>query len=639
MDIAVGLVSLVLAVLVLTAVAERLRLPTPVVLVAAGVAAAYVPGVPEVRLTEEIVLVGLLPPLLYSTALRTSLIDFRANRRSILLLSIGLVVFTAAGVAVVVRLVLPSVPWWAAFAIGAVVAPPDAVAATAVARRIGLPRKLVTVLEGESLLNDATALVALRTSLAAAGASVSVLQVGQDFAWTAVVGVLVGVLLFVVVGWVRRHLVDPVVDTTISLLTPFIAYVAAEELHASGVLAVVVSGLLLGHKAPVLQTPSSRISESLNWRTLAFVLEGAVFLLIGLQLRWILDDVGESGLAWPRIVGACLAVLVTVILLRLAWVFPVRRLLLERGVDRDQRQPWQQTAVVGWAGMRGVVTLAAAFAIDEDAPAREVLLLVAFTVTAGTLALQGLSLPWVVRRLGVPGPDPREDALARAELLQQATQAGLSRLQEVEARETLEDGDPVPDILRQRVEQRDFAAWERLGTVRGELGQVVRETPSERYTRIRLSMLDAERERVLSLRSSGRTPHEVVEEVLRILDVEESVLDARVEQRRSLTRSLDAEQPAPAPRGGARAIDACEHLASAPAGHAGSLPGACEDCIREGTAWVHLRQCTTCGHVGCCDSSPRRHAAAHYAGEGHPVMRSVEPGEDWRWCFVDEIVG
>ncbi|CAA9357586.1 MAG: Na+/H+ antiporter [uncultured Nocardioidaceae bacterium] len=636
--VALGLVSLVLAVLVLTAAAERVRFPPPVLLVAAGAAAAYVPGVPEVRLTAEVVLVGLLPPLLYSTALRTSLVDFTANRRSILLLSIGLVVFTTLGVAVVVRLVLPSVPWWTAFAIGAVVAPPDAVAATAVARRIGLPRRLVTVLEGESLLNDATALVALRTSLGAAMVSVSVVDVGVAFLETALGGVLVGVLVYLVVGWVRRRLVEPVIDTSISLVTPFIAYVAAEELHVSGVLAVVVAGLLLGHRAPVLQTPSSRISESLNWRTMAFLLEGAVFLLIGLQLRWILAEVQRSAVPGPRIAVACVAVLLAVVVLRLAWVFPVRRYLIDRGLDRDQRRPWQETAVVGWTGMRGVVTLAAAFAIPPDAPAREVLLLIAFTVTAGTLALQGLSLPWLVRRLGVPGPDPREDALARAELLQQATQAGLAKLEEVAAQEALEEGDPVPDVLRQRLEQRDFAAWERLGTVRGQLGEDVDETPTERYARIRLAMLDAERERVLELRKRGRTPHEVVEDVLRMLDVEESVLDARVAQRRALVESPAAGRRTRTPAASGRAVDACEHLAGA-AALAGPAPRECGDCLEEGLAWVHLRQCTACGHVGCCDSSPGRHADRHFNREGHPVMASVEPGEGWRWCFVDRIVG
>ena len=638
MHVALELVSLVLGVLVLTAVAERFRFPPPVLLVAAGAAAAYVPGVPEVRLSAEVVLVGLLPPLLYSTALRTSLVDFTANRRSILLLSIGLVVFTAVGVAAVVRVVLPSVPWWTAFAIGAVVAPPDAVAASAVARRIGLPRRIVTVLEGESLLNDATALVALRTSLGAAAVSVSLVDIGVDFLRTALGGVVVGVLLYGVVGWVRRHLVQPVIDTSISLVTPFIAFVAAEELHVSGVLAVVVAGLLLGHRAPVLQTPSSRISESLNWRTLAFLLEGAVFLLIGLQVRWILAEVEQSGVAWPRVAAVCAAVLLTVIVLRLAWVFPTRRYLVERGRGGDQRRPWQETAVIGWTGMRGVVTLAAAFAIPEDAPAREVLLLVAFTVTAGTLALQGLSLSWVVRRLGVPGPDPREDALARAELLQQATQAGLSKLAEVEAHEDLVEDDPVPTILRQRLEQRDFAAWERLATVRGQLGEDVEETPTERYARIRLAMLDAERERVLELRKRGRVPHEVVEDVLRMLDVEESVLDAHVEQHRAPARALVDQRTRTPVAGTGRVVDACEHLYTAPAVPA-PTPRECQDCRSEGLQWVHLRQCVACGHVGCCDSSPGRHAERHYAQDRHPVMRSVEPGEDWRWCFVDEIVG
>jgi hypothetical protein len=474
--------------------------------------------------------------------------------------------------------------------------------------------------------------------LTAAAVTLSVFEIGIDFIKTALGGVLVGVLMYLVVGWVRRHLVEPVIDTSISMVTPFIAYVIAEQRHVSGVLAVVVAGLLLGHKAPVLQTPSSRISESLNWRTLAFVLEGAVFLLIGLQLRWILAGVADSGMPWPRVAGVCAAVLAAVILLRLAWVFPVRRVLVDRGVHRSQRQPWQETAILGWTGMRGVVTLAAAFAIPADAPFREVLLLVAFTVTAGTLALQGLSLPWLVRRLGVPGPDPRQDALARAELLQQATQAGLAKLADIEATEEMEDGDPVPDILRQRLEQRDFAAWERLGTVRGSLGEHVEETPSERYARIRLEMLDAERERVLSLRSRGRTPHDVVEDVLRMLDVEESVLDSRVEQRSALTRSLESERGASNAAGAGRAIDACEHLTSAPHLN-GPRPRECPDCIAEGSLWVHLRQCTTCGHVGCCDSSPRRHAQAHYDGVGHPVMQSVEPGESWRWCFVDEIVG
>ena len=221
---------------------------------------------------------------MYAAAQGTSLVDFRANKRPILLLSVGLVAFTTLGVGWVAHLLLPGISWPIAFAIGAVVAPPDAVAATAIGRRIGLPRRIVTILEGESLLNDATALVALGTALAVAdGEGLNVGRVGLDFLIAAGGGVLVGFGFFLVVAKVRRHLEDPVLDSGLSLVVPFAAYALAEQVHASGVIAVVVAGLLLGHKAPILQTAQSRIAERLNWRTIAFVLENAVFLLIGLQ--------------------------------------------------------------------------------------------------------------------------------------------------------------------------------------------------------------------------------------------------------------------------------------------------------------------------------------------------------------------
>ncbi|HET6563516.1 MAG TPA: cation:proton antiporter [Marmoricola sp.] len=624
MHVALWMVSLAAVVVTVAAASRRVGLPAPVVLVAAGMAASYLPFVPEFRLTSELVLVGLLPPLLYNAALQTSLVDFTTHRRAILSLSIGLVAFTTAGVAVVLHVVLPGLTWPAAFAIGAVVAPPDAVAATAVGRRIGLPRRLVTILEGESLLNDATALVALNTAILAAAGTATFTRVEIDFAVAAGGGVACGVLVYVVVGWVRKHVTDPVIDTSVSLATPFVAYVAAEEVHASGVLAVVIAGLLLGHKAPVLQSASSRIAERLNWRTVAFLLENAVFLLIGLQASWIFGEVGRSQVAGSTIALACAAALVAVVVLRMLWVFPARY-LIPLGNDRS-RVPRSYTAVLGWAGMRGVVTLAAAFAIPAEAPHREVLLLVALVVTAGTLTLQGLSLPWLVRRLGVPAPDARADALVRAELLQLASRAGLARLARSESRSGAAGGEQdraVRDVLRTRLEQRDFAAWERLGPEEPE-----DETPSERYARLRLDMLAAERESVLEVRSRGQVPHEVVEEVLTALDVEESMIDQGVRRRRAFA---DAE-PAPAVE------PPCEHLRSAVL-----LPEPedrrCVDCVREGTTWVHLRQCLDCGHVGCCDSSPRRHATAHHRSTGHPVVRSAEVGEGWRWCFVDERVG
>jgi CPA1 family monovalent cation:H+ antiporter len=620
------MVCLVATVVATSALARRVDLPAPVLLVGVGVVGSYLPFVPEVRLTAEVVLVGLLPPLLYNAALQTSLIDFAAHKRSILSLSIGLVAFTTIGVGLVVHQVLPGVSWWAAFAIGAVVAPPDAVAATAVARRIGLPRRTVTILEGESLVNDATALVALQTAVMAASGAVTVWGVGRDFAWTALAGVGVGVGVYVVIGWVRCQVTDPVMDTSVSIVTPFVSYVAAEELHASGVLAVVVSGLLLGHRAPVIQTASSRIAERLNWRTVSFLLENAVFLLIGLQTSWILGEVAASDLSATRIGTVCVLVLLTVIALRMAWVFPARYLYADNGLGPRQRPPRSYTAVVGWAGMRGVVTLAAAFAIPVDAPHREVLLLIALFVTGATLGLQGLSLPWLVRRLRVPAPDPRADALARADLLQHATQAGLARLDEIDTEDDDQDR-LVRQVLRDRLRQRDFAAWERLGS-----GDGPGETPSERYARLRLDMLAAERARVLAIRDDGRMPHDVVEDVLASLDVEESMLGYRLERRRELGIDPEAEPDEH------RVADLCTHLHEA-----GAVPPPrareCEDCRLEGSTWVHLRQCLTCGRVTCCDSSPRRHSAAHYEATDHAVIGSAEPGERWRWCFVDELLG
>jgi CPA1 family monovalent cation:H+ antiporter len=535
------------------------------------------------------------------------------------------------GVAVVAYYVIPEVTWPAAFALGAVVAPPDAVSATAIGRRIGIPRRITTILEGESLLNDATALVALRTAIAvgAAGSSVTVWSVGFDFLRAAVGGVLVGLALYFIVGHVRRRVTDPVIDTSLSLLTPFVAYVAAESkwIHGSGVLAVVIAGLLLGHKAPVLQTATSRIAERLNWRTIAFLLENVVFLLIGLQARWIIGDVQESGVHATDVLKLCVATFVTVVVLRLVWVFPARFLLVRPGVDRETGEvpSWRHTTVLGWAGMRGVVTLAAAFAIPETFELRETLILAALVVAAGTLFIQGSTLPLLVRRLRLPAPDPREDALARAALFEKATAAGLQQLETHD-----HDADPYDTLaaLRSRAAQRNTAAWERLGGTRPD-----EETPSESYARLRLEMLDAERSKVLAVRSTGAIPHEVVEDVLAALDVEESMLDIHNERR----EDIDEENTV---SGRVGTIAACGHLEEAPRDVESEVERECQDCVREGhTHWVHLRKCLECGHMACCDSSPRQHASLHFQSSEHPVMRSVEPGEEWRWCFVDNRLG
>jgi Na+/H+ antiporter len=615
-EITALLCGLAVGVLACTWLAEKIDIPAPFVLILVGIAASYVPGIPDVELSEEVVLFGLLPPLLYAAAQGTSLVDFRVNRRPILLLSVGLVAFTTLGVGWVAHALLPGISWPIAFAIGAVVAPPDAVAATAIGRRIGLPRRIVTILEGESLLNDATALVALGTALAVAdGDGFNPGMVGLDFMLAAGGGIVVGLLMFKLVAMVRKHLEDPVLDSALSLVVPFAAYAIGEEVHASGVVAVVVAGLLLGHKAPILQSAQSRIAERLNWRTIAFVLENTVFLLIGLQARSIVTGAGEGTLSWGRIIAICAATLAACMALRLAWVFPARYLIVRPGPDpiTGRPVPWQNTFILGWAGMRGVVTLAAAFVIPEDTRYREVLLLMAFTVTAGTLFVQGMTLPWIARLLRVPSPDPVEDALARATLLQQASKAALHRLQELD----YEDSQGVVDLIRQRLDQRNFAAWERLSTVAD------RESPSDLYSRIRLSMLEAERAKVLKIRETGQVDSEVVADVLAMLDVEESMLDVATEERQELQEYSTQR----------RTGYSCADLDHYPVVETTPDP-VCQRCLDEGLEWVSMRQCLECGNLACCDSSIGQHATKHFHETTHPVMETAEPDENWRWCFV-----
>ena len=629
MDVALTLVSLVAIAVAVSAVSERFSVAAPLGLIVVGIAGSYLPFVPEFELTPDIVLIGLLPPLLYAAAIRTSLVDFRANKRPIALLSVGLVLFTTAGVAVLVHAVLPGVGWAAAFALGAVVAPPDAVAATTIARRVGLPRRIVTILEGESLVNDATAIVALRVSIAAAGGTVSVWEVGLGFVVSALGGAMVGVLVALVVGKIRRRIDDTLTDVAFSLLTPWLAYLAAEgihlpglDTHPSGVLAVVVAGLLLGHKSHLIQSASSRLFERTNWATISFVLENVVFLLIGLQIRDIVDALGDDdALSLGRVMAASVVVLVGVMVLRMVWVFPATYLprLIPAVGRSDPMPPWQFPAVVGWAGMRGVVTMAAVFLLPAGTDHRSALVMVAFVVTVGTLLIQGLTLPALVRWLGLRPPDPHEDNLEEAKVHQAASDAGLAYLEEHEAGRISES---VRQRLRQRATDRVHAVWERLGGI---------ETPSAQYSRARAAMLEVERAEVLRLRDEASIDQSILRRVLDDLDVEESILDRLSEDESTAERETELR-----PRSGG---GACEHLVEATTTPTPRTPEGCEECLRDGFDWVHLRLCMECGHVGCCESSPETHATRHFEETGHPVMRSFEAGEAWRWCFVDSLTG
>jgi CPA1 family monovalent cation:H+ antiporter len=616
-----ALVILALAAVagVVAGFARRFEWSEPLALIVVGVGLSFVPHFLDIDLTPDLVLIGLLPPLLYAAAIRTSLVDFKANRRAIALLSVGLVAFSTVAIGFLSWWAIPGISIAAGFALGAVVAPPDAVAATTVARRVGMPRRIVSILEGESLVNDATALVALNTAIAALTSSVSPWHVGWDFVRAAGGGLLVGLVAAFVLALVRRMITDPVLDTTLSFAAPYVAFLPAEEIHASGVLAVVVTGLALGHKAPVLQSASSRIAENINWRTVQFLLENVVFLLIGLQLRSLVENVVDTDLTWTQVVWPCLAVLGVTIAARVVWMFAVVAIM------RALHLPawtWPVTLVVSWAGMRGVVTLAAVFLLPADTPRRSLLALAAFTVVAGTLLLQGLTLPWLVRRLGLPGPDAAEDALQSAGLVTSAAQAGLAVLDEIA---TDDDPPEVLDELRVRATKRSNRIWEQLGRSQSEL-----EPPAAAYRRLRLQMLSAERSSILEARDSGLYDDEVLRVALGAIDLEESMLD-RIDDAAA---RVDDELVTPSKRAGD-----CLHLREAPKVVPARTPEGCEECLRDGTRWVHLRLCLSCGHVGCCDSSTEKHAAAHNGATDHPVMRSIEPGEAWRWCYADDLLG
>jgi len=623
MHIAVQIVALVVVVAAVAGLAERVGASPPLILVGVGVIGSYVPMFGEIHLDPDLVLIGLIPPLLYAAAIEMSLLDFRRNKQAILLLSVGLVAFTTVVVGYAAALIIPGISLAAAFAIGAVVAPPDAVAASAVGRRVGMPRPIVSLLEGESLINDATALVALDTAVAAVTHHVTTGKVVEDFMLAAGGGVLVGLLAATVLAVVRKRIDEPVLDTTLSFVAPYVAFLPAQAIHASGVLAVVITGLALSHNAPKLQSATSRISETVNWQAIRFLLENSVFLLIGLQLRSLVNGVADSGISAGRTLLAGGVILLTVILARVVWVFAITGLWhVGTAAMRENKWSWPTAAVVSWSGMRGVVTLAAVFLLPTSIPQLALLKLVAFFVVAGTLVMQGLSLPTLVRRLQLAGPDAADDALQAATLIEQASRAGLRRLEEV-----LSPQDPVEvaEQLRQRAISRSNQAWERLGRAEEEL-----EPPSAVYRRLRLQMLEAERDVILRARDSGTVDFPVLRTAMAAIDSEESLLDPlesieSADDRELTTRTNIAND--------------CTHLRDAPSDAVALSDGVCEDCLLEGTTWVHLRICLTCGNIGCCDSSVARHATRHFHQTQHPVMRSAEPGEGWRWCYVDERVG
>src|ERR671920_1375318 len=523
--------GLLAAVAGLVMLSNRLGVPYPVFLVIGGLALGLVPVVPEIGLPPDLVLLIFLPPLLYSAAFFSSPRDLKANLRPIASLSIGLVLLTTVTVALVAHLVV-GLPWAAAFVLGAIVSPTDPVAATSIAGRLGVPRQIVTILEGESLINDGTALVLYSVAVSAAvTGNFSLPGAALEFVLYGMGGTAIGLVVGWVISRVRRRIGDPLVEITVTLFTPYAAYIPAEELGVSGVLAAVAAGLYLGWRNPETTAPRSRLQAFGLWEVLPFLLNSVLFILIGLQLPKILRCIsGESSIATVILYAALVGL--AVIGTRLLWTFPATYLprLLSRTVrERNPYPPWQQTAAIAYTGMRGAISLAAALAIPltvqngSPFPGRDQILFLTFCVILLTLVVQGLTLPLLVRRLGLAGSEGEEER-EETEARLRAAEAALARLDELadEGRVREDTATRMRDLYEYR--RRRFAARLSGQTESGEVGDGYEER-SLAYQRFRRELLGAERAALLQLRSEGRISDEVRRRVERDLDLE----DARLE--------------------------------------------------------------------------------------------------------------
>ena len=535
--------GLLVAVAALSVIAQFVRIPYPILMVLGGLGLGLIPGAPEVTLNPDVVLVVFLPPLLYVGAFFTSLRDVRRDARVIGLMAIGLVGATAVGVAVVAH-ELAGLPWASAFTLGAIVSPTDPLAATQIMRRLGAPRRLVNVLEGEGLINDATALVLYRTAVGAAvGGSFSAWDAGLGFLLAPIGGIVVGLGVAWVIAEVRRRVEDVPTEITISVFTGYAAYFPAEAIGASGVLAAVTAGIYLGWRAPQIASSESRLQGFSFWTITQFLLNATLFVLIGLQLPQILDGLsGES--AWDLFVYGAAASGV-VIGVRFAWIFGTTVVI--RALDRrpDQllrRATWQARAISSWAGMRGAVSLAAALAVPvatdagDPFPGRDLILWMTFCVILATLVFQGLTLPWLIRMLGVHD-DGEEERREELKTRIKIAAAALDRIDELE-------GEPWvrPETLERmrgqyRYRKRRFAV--QAGKIEDEDGI---EDQSQGYQRATREAITAQRRVLVALRDQGTISNDVMHRIERELDLEDSRLelppDGRVlDGRRSRNRS------------------------------------------------------------------------------------------------------
>jgi Na+/H+ antiporter len=515
------------AVAALGLLARKLNIAYPILLVFGGLILGLIPGLPRVAINPDVIFLFFLPPLLFPAAMFTSWRDFRDNLRPILLLAIGLVLFTTAAVAFIGHHFM-GLPLAAAFVLGAIISPPDAIAATAIAQRLNIPRRIVAILEGESLVNDATALAAYRFAIAATitgAATFPIARATGQFFIIAIGGIAIGVGI----GWIASNfhcrVDDPPIETTVSFLTPFVAYILAERLHVSGVMSVVAAGLYIGWRLPSITNPGTRLQGGPFWEMIEFILNGFVFILIGVKLPDAVRSLhGES---FSRLITHALLISVAVILVRIAWVFPATylpRIFFKSIRNRDPHPPWKHVALVAWTGMRGVVSLASALAIPlvlpngAPFPGRDLILFLTFVVILATLVVQGLSLPFLTRWLKIKDDRSTEREEHHARL--QANRAALERLS------ATRENDPAKVDARDRLRIEYEDRIRQLETYEpGSDGHW--STFSSEYENLSLTTLAVERDVILDLRNKSVINDEVLRRIQHDLDLAESRIKTR----------------------------------------------------------------------------------------------------------------
>jgi monovalent cation/hydrogen antiporter len=521
----IGLIVLLLfGVAFLGVVTNRTRFPFPIALVLSGLAISLIPGLPLITLQPNVVFIVFLPPLLYAAAWNTSWRDFKANRNSISLAAIGLVLLTTSIVAVAAHAFIPDISWPLSFLLGAIVSPPDAIAATSITKGLGLSPRLLAILEGESLVNDASGLIAYKYALAAVMAGNFIFwKAGLNFLWVVSAGVAVGFMVGYVMYLVHKNFIcDPIIEVTLTLLTPFASYLFAEHFQLSGVLAVVTTGLYLSFRSGEIFTNESRIKAYAVWDVLMFVLNGLVFILIGLQLHSVMEGIKDYSVSELALYGIVISFVV--IIVRFIWIIPAS--FIPRMLRGRTAQPFDRRnlLVFGWSGMRGVVSMAAALALPLTLtggaafPHRNLIIFITFCVILSTLVVLGFTLPWLIRKLKI------EPFSIEAEEYEIRTKVVSNTIAHIEENLSLINEDLLKNIKGKyeikfnRLQKTDLPP-DYFGAGKPNPSSIFNE-----FTKLQIDVIGVERKAIQQLHRNGEASEEIIRKIERELDLEETRL-------------------------------------------------------------------------------------------------------------------